>query len=473
MSSFLQQSLKAERERRNGNDNKKILALRSLLAPKQLEIVDDPHRFKIAACSRRAGKTFGVAAYLIIECLRTSNTPTLYLGLTRDSAKEAVWFTLLGMLESLDIAHEARPSALQIRFPNGSTISLFGGDVPNARNRLRGRKFKLVAADETGFFLDLDPLMFAILPTLADLQGTLLMTSSPGERLSGFFYEAFAGAQRGSWHQYHWLMTDNPLFMKPATEPGYRNLAEQELDLICKLQFGGLRDHPAFQREYLGRYVRDDSKLVYPYKLTCVLSVSTALPKERFALGIDLGVSSESAVVVLKYSEYAREVQIVETWSEANVLVDDLAGVVNNFREKYDPTIIVADTGGLGSAFVQELRRRYSIPIRAADKMDKSAYQRIFANDLISGYIKVVKGLKIIEEWDTIIRDIDGAEKRGQKNHEADAALYVYRYIYQMHLKHFEPLKTVDQQVDEWVEQFADRAQAEEREAKEDRSYEY
>lgn len=453
MPSYLQQALQDERDRRASTDgSKKVKLLMSRLSPIQQEFILDNHRFKVACSGRRAGKSYAIAAYMIRECLMTADTPTLYLGLTRDSAKEAVWYTLLGMLEGLNIPHTARPSGLTIRFPNGSSIILFGGDVPNARNRLRGRKFKLVCADETGFFAELDPIIYALLPTLADLKGTLIMCSSPGEILNGFFYDAYEGATKADWRQWHWSLLDNPHFQRPATNPKFKSSGEEELETIARLQFGGDRRHPAFVREYLGKYVRDDTALVYPYNEKNLIDAPTALPQPLYALGIDLGVSSESAICALKYSLYSREVQIVETFSKKELSVDDLAEHIAYFTEKYSPTVTIADTGGIGAAFVQELRKRYGLAIRAADKIDKAIYQKIFQNDLRSGYIKVLRSLNILSEWDKIVKDDNGQEVKGQKNHEADAALYVYRYIYSTYLKTFEkPLSEEDRMMEDMV----------------------
>jgi hypothetical protein len=391
--------------------------------------------------------------------------PTLYLGLTRDSAKEAIWDTLLGVLESLGIDHEARPSALYIRFPNGSRITLFGADTPNARNRLRGRKFKLIVADEMGFFADADPLINALLPALADYRGSLIMTSSPGEILSGLFYDAYEGKNKKNWKQYHWTMHENPHFMKPATKAPYKTHAEEEMAVIVAQKFGGDQEHPAFRREYLAVFVADNTNKVYPYSPKNLIDTPYPMMREMYGIGLDLGSVSENAIVVVKFSPYAREVQIVESWKEANLLIDQLAAHLKFFIDKYEPTVVVADTGGYGKGVVEELRRRYFLPIKAAEKQDKSFYQRIFANDLISNYIKVVKGLSIIDEWDKILRDDNGDELRGPANHASDSCTYVYRYIYNTHLKTF---KAPESDEDKMLRQAMESAKLEREEREED-----
>lgn len=455
MRSLASQLLQQERDNRERAKLGKIVPLMRLMSPAQKKFIDDPARFKIARCSRRAGKSAADAAYLIKTCMESPASPTLYLGLTRESAKEAIWGLLIEMLVTLDIRHEARPSSLRISFPNKSFIQLFGADTPNAAARLRGRKFRLVVIDEMGFFSSTDGLIPVILPTLSDYRGTLVMTSSPGVLLSGFFYEADAGNMADQWSQHHWTMFDNPLFQGPANNPKFANRAEEELDTVCRLLYGGKREHPAFRREYLGQWVRDSSSLVYPYGDHNLLSGNIPMQHEEYAIGVDLGVASNSAIIVMKYSQYSREVQIVEEWEQSGELIDDFADRLMEYMEFYNTQVVIADTGGLGAAVVQELRRRYHLPIKAADKIDKAFFQRVFANDLISGFIKVDKRLQILSEWDRITRDEDGKEIRGPSNHKADAALYVYRYLYNTVLKMAVPVPTDEQVMIAQLEQAA------------------
>jgi hypothetical protein len=442
---MIRQAIDQERKRRSTSKEDVLKPLKRMMSPAQLKFIQDPHRFKIARCARRSGKSWCGSAYMLMEALSTPNTPILYLGLTRSSAQAAVWDVLITILNTLNIPYEARPSALKITFRNRSFIRLFGADATNARDRLRGQKYKLVVVDEVGFLSQMDGLIPALLPTLADYAGTLAMLSSPGVLLSGFFYEADVGKFKDNWSQHSWTLLDNPHFQKPASNPAkYANRGVEELDVICKTLYGGNRQHPAFLREYLGQWVRDNTSLVYPYTEANLITEPYPLQKERYAIGVDLGVSSASAISVVKYSEYSRKVQFVDCWKAKEVLIDDFADILKDYMKKYNTSLVVADTGGLGAAIVQELRKRYELPIKAADKQDKAFYQRIMANDLISGYVQAVRGLGVLSEWDRIVKNEEGEEVKGQENHTADSALYIYRYIYQTHLKSF-----VDPETDE------------------------
>ena len=69
------------------------------------------------------------------------------------------------------------------------------------------------------------------------------------------------------------------------------------------------------------------------------------------------------------------------------------------------------------------------------------------ANDILSGYIKAVKGLNILDEWDIVTRGEDGEEVKGVKNHCSDAGLYIWRYSYTSFMKDQQPRRSTEQQM--------------------------
>lgn len=411
----------------------------SILTAIQRQFVLDPSRNKIARCTRRSGKTYLIAAYMLYECVKAPRTPVLYAGLTRDSAKEAVWPILLEMIELLDLDCTAQESKLQVIFPNKSKITIFGCDMENARNRLRGRKFKLVCFDETGFYAKLDPLVVAVVPMLADYGGTLCLTSSPGELLQGFFYEADQGKYKEKWSRYSWSIHDNPHFQKPATDSKYKTRAEEELATVLAMQFHGNATLPGYRREWLGEWVSDHTALVYPVGAANLLDAPIKLPLEQYAIGISFS-PFVSSVVVAKFSEYSRSFQIVEAKELEDLDLDAFARVVKSAMGFYKTTTVVADTGSYSKEVILELRRRYELPVVYTDQKDKAFHQRIFANDLKAGYIKVTRHLPIVERFGKIVKNAEtGDEVDGQENYSPNAALALYRRVYQIHLSSFKP----------------------------------
>jgi PBSX family phage terminase large subunit len=411
--------------------------LRKMLSPKQREFVDDASRFKVARCGRRSGKTWMLAADAILTMLAEPNVPILYAGLTRDSAKKAIWDILLGMLEELGIHHEARVSELCIILPNKSNITLFGCDSQNARTRLRGRKFRKIYFDETGFFTNLDPLIHAVLPTLADFGGSLYLTSSPGVLLSGFFHDVDHGLKGEQWSRYHWTIHDNPFFQGSSKDTRYATRADEELAIICDLEFGGNRDSASFRREYLGQWISDDQVLVYPVSAGNLGDVK--FTHAEHIVAADFSSNITSAIVVGRYSEFSRTFAIVDSVVSHDWDIDTYARHIERYILKYKAALCVGHLGGCTEDVTKQMRRRYQIPIRGVELKDKTFYQRIFANDLVSGYIKVRENLPVLTEFSKIVKDSNGNEIGGQQNCGANAALVAYHLVYQTHLQSFEP----------------------------------
>lgn len=445
---LLKRQAQQEREKRKGVARTEAVLLK-LLSPKQRAFIEDPHRFKLARCPRRSGKSHADAVYLILECLRTPNTPCLYLGLTRDSAKGAVWETLIAILQSLSIPHEPMISGPRINFPNGSFIQLLGADAQNAVNRIRGRKFKIAIVDEMGFYAAADYLIEALMPTLADLSGTLAMTSSPGYTPAGYFYEADIGPKKDSWSQHSWNLLDNPLFQKPANNPAlYSSRGEEELHTICDLQFGGNWEHPVFRREYLGEWVYDSSTMVYPYSAKNFDAFDFNGIPTRYALGIAIEPSHQG-LVVMKYSDQSREAQFVAARTTTFQNLADFVQLIASYNLKYKPTVSICDSSTYSQLLGKELNARFGLNMQTMAAFDEESYQKLLASDLLSQYIHVVKedcGSLLID-WSKLMKDEFGQQFKKIVAPCASAALATYAKLYTAVLKAPEIVETEEQEM--------------------------
>lgn len=432
----------------------KIKLLLAMLSPVQRRFVEDKSRRKLARCGRRSGKSFMDAVYMIIVCLQTGRSPVLYAGLTRDSAKEIIWPILIAILEELEIPHTPKESALMVRFPNGSKITIFGCDATNARNRLRGRKFKLVIFDETAFYASLDPLIYALLPMLADYGGTLCLTSSPGELLSGLFYEADQGPKKTHWSHYEWTIHDNPHFQKPALDSKYKTRAEEEIAIVLETEFNGDANRPEFRREWLGIWVQDKTTFVYPIGADNNVPVAYKMPHQMHAFGIELSAPFTHTLVVARYSTYSRDFQIVRVMTVNDLDLNQFMDVIKQDVANYDPVVIAAYIGKFSDDITDELKRRYQLPIIPVTNKDKVFYQKVFATDLAAGHIKFVdkETAPLTEEYSKLVKDKDGKEIDGQPNSLANAALAVHRKVYQTHLSNFKIPKSEEERMIEQLE---------------------
>lgn len=420
-------------------------ALLDILSPIQRKFVTSKSRLKVARCTRRAGKTWADAVYLIYECLKNPRTPVLYAGLTRDSAKEAIWDLLIGFLDDVGIPYHAKESNLQIQFENGSKITLFGCDMANARNRLRSRKFKLIIFDETGFYTALDDLVGACMPMLMDFGGTLCLTSSPGELLQGLFYEADQGKAKQDWETFFWTSHENPHFQKPPIGEQYpswafkcfETKAQYELWFVLKSKYAYDERNPEYRREFLGEWVSDERALVYPISDANVFDEIKIMHPE-YAIAVNLAHPFLSTLIVGRYSEFSRFLAVEEHVELHDKTMDEFAEVIRDTMDKYKSSVLVGYVGDYSKDIALQFRRRYKLPLMAMDKKDTSFHQRIYAADLTKGNVQIKRGLQLIKEHGTIVKDKDGEEIEGQVNHASNTCLALHRRIYQTHLSRYE-----------------------------------
>lgn len=109
-----------------------------ILFDKQLEFVKDPNNYKVAVCSRRAGKTVSAAAYLIDTAINNEGVVCLYITLARTSAKRIIWRELLRMVREYNIKAKINLSELSLTFDNESIIYLSGASDTSEMEKFRG-----------------------------------------------------------------------------------------------------------------------------------------------------------------------------------------------------------------------------------------------------------------------------------------------------------------------------------------------
>lgn len=96
----------------------------------QTALVNDDVRFKVVPAGRRSGKTERAKRFVVREAYREP-MPYFVAAPTRDQVKRIYWSDLKRLALTSVLGDKAvSESELQIRLPNGSTISLIGLDQP-------------------------------------------------------------------------------------------------------------------------------------------------------------------------------------------------------------------------------------------------------------------------------------------------------------------------------------------------------
>ena len=118
---------------------------------------------------------------------------------------------------------------------------------------------------------------------------------------------------------------------------------------------------------------------------------------------------------------------IVDAFKKSHMLPVDIAAAIRDMDAVYGFTTMVADTGGLGKSIVEEFRKRYSLPLKAAEKRNKGSYIELMNDDLATGRVKVLDQ-SILAEWDVLQWDEDRRKEDPRfDNHLSDACLYAWR----------------------------------------------
>jgi hypothetical protein len=400
----------------------------------QRDFILDPSPRKAAVCSRRAGKTYGIIVYALKVLHEHAFCKIPYITLTRAQGKRNIWQTIQRFDKDLKLGGNFNNNELTYTLPNGSVFFISGANDETEIQRLRGDKYPLVLIDEAQSFRALiRGLIREILePAVGDYRGTIIMTGTPGPACAGFYYEVTnglvtyedKGEQINPWSVHHWTVLDNP----------FHPFDENDIELVRKTN-GWLPDNPSFLREYKGLWVKDDSLKVYK---TTERNLIFSRPDSEltYVLGIDLGFEDSTAFVVLGYNEAIGQCYVLESFKKQHLIPSAVAVQVQKLMERYDFSKIVADSGGFGKGYVEEMVQRYSIPIVPAEKTQKYAFIELMNGDFQASSLKIVKNRnqELLDELGTLqfVENEDGSPDRTKiderfDDHLCDALLYGWR----------------------------------------------
>ena len=178
----------------------------------QLEIFQDPARFKVVAAGRRFGKSYLSAVMLLCEGLKSTTEyghkldatkPVWYVAPTYGQAKETLWNVLKELGQG--VITDALEQTAVIRLINGRSIYLKGSDRPDT---LRGVGLSFVVLDE---YASMKPMVWEqiLRPTLADVKGGALFIGTPAGK--NHFYKLFTdSANKPDWKAFTFTTTVNP-----------------------------------------------------------------------------------------------------------------------------------------------------------------------------------------------------------------------------------------------------------------------
>lgn len=429
----------------------------------QRQFFDDTHRRVCGLTPRRAGKTTGVLARISKQLITTRRTKYPYIALSKPMAEEILWDELKKWDDRYELGLKFDNTRLKAKYPGtGSVVHLVGADDKKEVDKLRGQKYPEAAIDEAASFNA--PVLLSLIdkvlgPALMDLRGPLVLVGTPSHILTGPFYDA---TRNGSKTSRPWEERDDPKWAGAAVEWSRHHWSLQdntamphlwEEALAIKAFKGWSDENPIWQREYLGRWVGDDTDRVYRFreyaedeqsKLQVPWNIWEPGPKTsknpyglpeghhwRYVIGLDLGFVDNFAMQVLAYSDTCPNLYQVYEYSAPGLHIRPIAELIRGVVAKigYYPDGMVADLAGSGGTILLELAEVYGLAVEAAEKKDKPAFIELVNSDLVDGRIKILKGSGLATEWLELQWDPDRPDKenKAQANHCSDAFVYARR----------------------------------------------
>lgn len=407
-------------------NRRRPFCIESFCFPEQVAFIRDESKFKTGVCSRRAGKTVSCAADLTDTALSHDGTVSLYITLSRLNAKRIIWPDLLEINRTYALGGVVNETELCITFPNRSRIFLSGAKDKTEIEKFRGLALKKVYIDEAqSFKAYIQELIDEVLTkALFDHDGSLILIGTPGPVPAGYFYEA---SQSPSWSHHAWTMLQNP-----HLEAKSGKSALQLIDADCA-RMGVTRDDPRVQRECFGRWATDPNSLVVRWQARNDFGELPHGVKWQYVLGVDLGFSDADALACIGWHDKAPHAYLVDESIKRKQGITELVAAISAAIKRYDPVAIVMDTGGLGLKIAEELRRRYAIPIKAAEKTRKFEFLELLNDAMATGRFYAQRQSQFVQdsfmvEWD---RDKSTGDRLviSDTFHSdiIDAVLYAYR----------------------------------------------
>lgn len=409
-----------------------------LMYDPQRKFIEDPSRLKVACCSRRAGKSHGIALALLKAGFEHPHSFPVYVNMNRASAKVIIWPALHAIDKELNLGLNFNEATSDVKLPNGSVIKVYGGGTRREMDKIRGGKPPLACLDEAqNMGSDMEYLISQILlPATADYKAPILVTGTPSAAFDTPFYNIIHGkgmTERSkdlAWNVHHWTMKENP----------YIRDVDEEYELACAAN-GWTRSSPGFRREYLGEWIRDDIGMCFELKSAFIVNrwPRNQTDDWRYILGIDLGTVDPCAFTVLAYSRSLATTYVLTSYK--NQFTTLQAGTeIERLMQEFDFDNIVVDSGGQGAAFVKQWKDTHptipAMPVKKGfDSVDMSI--NIINADSRAGKIKIVKSgcQQLIDEMQILIWDqrksISGARKVKDGDNYPDHCADSYRYAYQ------------------------------------------
>ena len=281
------------------------------LSTAQQTIANDAHRFRVAICGRRFGKTW-LAMRELAKFARFPDRRCWFIAPTRGQGKGIVWDHLKGRLQNLNWISKINESELTIHLRNGSEIGIRSAD---AYDRMRGFSVDFCVFDE---FADMDPDVWtAVRPTLSDKKGHALFIGTPkgtGNWSKDIFDMSLDHAD--DWVSYQYTTLD-----------GGRVAADEVAAAKSEM------DERTFRQEYEATFETFAGRIYYAFSRDNVVPFKVDKP-DTIYIGMDFNIDPMSATIGVRLGETLHIVDEIRMFSS------NTQEMISEIKSRYPQTKI-------------------------------------------------------------------------------------------------------------------------------------
>ena len=341
--------------------------------PYQRSFLEDRSKRIIVCAGRQVGKSLITAARALWFAISHPATNTLIISATQRQSS-LMFDKILRYVELSSLLKRAvvRKSRTQIIFKNDSAI--YALPCGPAGNSLRGYTAHLSIIDEAAFVPE-HVITEVALPMLAATDGTMIMISTPYDKMH-YFFKAFTSPH---WSKYRFKTSENPRVSK--------DFLDQQREEVGELKY---------MQEYEAAFV-DDDQTYFPMALLrssmhlcattleceyCSIISCRKDPQGSLYAGYDPGGLSDPAalVVVQKFtnpdnSKVSFRVVLSRTYlrekDEDGEIYTRFTVAVSDLHRRLHFNKVVIDSTGLGSPIVEHAKQ-LGMPAQGINLSSKS-----------------------------------------------------------------------------------------------------
>lgn len=304
----------------------------------QLDIHNDPTRFKVIVRGRRGGKTEEEIQGIVMDAVTNPGRHWL-VGPNYRQIKNIAWTRLKAVL-AVDKDWVFNEQELYAHNPNilddkgtPTRIELKGADKPDS---LVGVALKTLRVDEAAL-VKKSVWGQVLRPMLADYQAPAYFYSTP--RGKNWFYDLYMRGVKG---EEHWKSWRQPTSINKYIEQSEINEAKKDSTELM------------FSQEWMAEFLSDETGVFKKIKQCVVGEYKEPVLGRFYVMGVDLARTIDFTVLTV-IDAVTREIVRMErfqdlAWSIQKLRIQELAS-------KYNNALCVIDSTGIGDPLIEDLER--------------------------------------------------------------------------------------------------------------------